>query len=367
MTRRKDPETEAPEPVLEPAPETVAALVAEPPAFVTEPAAPIQTPAPRRRSGILGPVLGGAIAAAGGFGLAHFDVFDLRPDPAPDQSAEIAALNGQLAKLSDAAGSVTAHGQMLDALDARLAALESRPEADLSGLKALEDRMAAIEAMPVGDAASNAALAARLAKIETALQSQPAADTTALKAELDAALARLGEAEAQATTRTGEAEATAAKATRDLSLRALTDAVTSGQPFADKLQALADPALDVALGPMAETGAPTLAALQAGFPDAARETLRLAREISPNDGWSDRLLDFLASQTEARSLTPREGTEPDAVLSRAEFALGEGRVTDALAELAAIDPALVAPLDVWTKDASLYVSTMAALAAAGGE
>lgn len=364
MTRRKDPETEAPEPVLEPAPETVAPLVAEPHAFVAEPAAPIPAPEPRRRSGILGPMLGGAIAAASGFGLAHFDVFDLRPDPATDQSAEIAALKGQLAKLSDAAGSVTAHGQKLEA---RLAALESRPEADLSGLKALEDRMAAIEAMPVDDAASNAALAARLAKIETALQSQPAADTTALKAELDAASARLGEAEAEATTRTGEAEATAAKATRDLSLRALTDAVTSGQPFADKLQALADPALDAALGPMAETGAPTLAALQAGFPDAARETLRLAREISPNDGWSDRLLDFLASQTEARSLTPREGTEPDAVLSRAEFALGQGRVTDALAELAAIDPALVAPLDVWTKDASLYVSTMAALAAAGGE
>ena len=344
MTENEDPVTKAPEPV---------------------PASDVPVPAtPRRRSGVLGPLLGGAIAAAGGFGLAHFDVFDLRPDPAPDQSAEIAALKDQVAKLADAAGGGAA---LSERLDARLAALESAPAPDLSGLKALEDRMAAIEAMPVGDAASNAALAARLAKIEAALQSQPAADTTALKAELDAALARLGEAEAQATARTGEAEAAAAKAARDLALRALADAVTSGQPFADKLSALADPALDAALGPMADTGAPTLAALQASFPDAARETLRLAREISPNDGWSDRLVDFLASQTEARSLTPREGDTPDAILSRAEFALAEGRVADALTELATLDPALAASLEPWTKDANRYVSAMAALAAAGGE
>ena len=356
MTESDDPVTEAPEPVLEP--------VGEAPVVGAEPVAPVVPPKSRRRSGVLGPLLGGAIAAAGGFGMAHFDVFDLRPDPAPDQSAEIAALKDQVAKLSDAAGGVSA---LSEKLDARLAVLESQPAPDLPGLKALEDRMSAIEAMPVGDAASNAALAARLAKIETALQSQPAADTTALQAELDAALTRLGEAETQANARTGEAEAATAKAARDLALRALADAVTSGQPFADKLQALTDPALDAALGPMAGTGAPTLAALQAGFPDAARETLRLAREISAEDGWTDRLMDFLATQTEARSLTPREGADPDAILSRAEFALAAGRVADALTELAPLDPALAAPLEPWTKDANRYISAMAALAAAGGE
>lgn len=167
--------------------------------------------------------------------------------------------------------------------------------------------MAAIEALPTGEGASTAALAARLANIETALKSQPASTTTDLQAKLDATLARLGEAEAAAAARQTEAETAAAKAARDLALRDLTDAVTTGQPSADKLQALADPALDAALGPMADTGAPTLAALQAAFPDAARETLRLSREISAQDGWTDRLVDFLASQTEARSLTPQEG------------------------------------------------------------
>jgi hypothetical protein len=56
----------------------------------------------------------------------------------------------------------------------------------------------------------------------------------------------------------------------------------------------------------------------------------------------------------------------DAILSRAEFALAEGRVADALAELAPLDPALAAPLEAWTKDANRHVSAMAALAAARG-
>ncbi|HMS95771.1 MAG TPA: hypothetical protein PKA03_11230 [Tabrizicola sp.] len=359
MTKGKDAKTDAPE----------AAPGGEAPVMPETPA----TPAPNstaRRSGILGPLLGGALAAAGGFGLAQFDALGLRPDPAPDPSAEIAALKDQLARLSGTPGSITSLGDKLAELDGRLAALESRPapEApDLSVLQAIEDRLAAIEAMPEGEAASTAALAARLARLEAALHSLPTTDTTALQAELDATLARLEEAESEADARSTEAEAAAAKASRDVALRALTDAVTAGQPFSDKLAALADPALDAALGPVADTGVPTLAALQEAFPDAARDTLRLAREISPQDGWSDRLVDFLASQTEARSLTPREGNDPDAILSRAEFALNEGRVADALAETATLDPALAPALAAWTADANRHLSAMAALAATGVE
>lgn len=359
MTKGKDAMSDAP----------VAKPGGDAPIMPETPATPAPKPA-QHRSGILGPLLGGALAAAGGFGLAQFDALGLRPDPAPDLSAEIAALKDHVAKLSDAADSVAAVVDRLAALDARLAELEARPAPvapDLSGLQALEDRLAAIEALPEGDAASTAALAARLTKLEAALKSLPATDTTALQAELDAAIARLGEAEAEAAARSTEAEAAAAKTSRDLSLRALSDAVTAGEPFADRLAALADPALEAALGPMAKTGVPTLAALQESFPEAARDTLRLAREVSPTDGWTDRLWDFLALQTEARSLTPREGAEPDAILSRAEFALSEGRVADALTELSTLDQALAAPLEAWTADANSHLSAFAALAAAGGE
>lgn len=360
MSRRKEPVTAAPEALPEPSGESSMPLV--------DATAPVLL-SPRRRSGLMAALVGGALAAIGGFGLAHFNVFGLRPAPAPDLSAELAALKDQVAKLSDQAGSVATLGPTLDGLEARLAVLESRPlpeAADLSGLQALEDRLAAIETMPEGDAGSTATLAARLAKLEGALQSMPSAgDTTALRADLDAALALLSTAETEAATRTAEAEAAAAKAARDLALRALTEAVLSGQPFKDKLAALDDPALAAALGPMADSGAPTMAALQAAFPDAARETLRLSREISAEDGWTDRLVEFFADQTEARSLTPQEGTDADAILSRAEFALGEGRVADALAELSTLDPAVATPFAGWTVDANRYLAAMTALAAAG--
>jgi hypothetical protein len=110
-----------------------------------------------------------------------------------------------------------------------------------------------------------------------------------------------------------------------------------------------------------------LAALQDAFPDAARETLRVARDLSPDVEWGDRIIDFLASQTGARSLTPLEGDTPDAILSRAEFAVSEGRVADALTELEPLDPAVKAPLGPWITQAEAHLAATAALQAARGE
>ena len=133
------------------------------------------------------------------------------------------------------------------------------------------------------------------------------------------------------------------------------------------MQALNDPALTGALAPLAETGVPTLAQLQSAFPDAARAALRAARDLSTEDGWGDRFVDFLAAQTGARPLTPLEGDTPDAILSRAEFALSEGRVADALAELEPLDAAVKAPLDPWITQAKAHLAAATALQAARGE
>jgi hypothetical protein len=118
---------------------------------------------------------------------------------------------------------------------------------------------------------------------------------------------------------------------------------------------------------MAESGAPTLVQLQDSFPDAAREALRLARESSTDDGWGDRFLDFLASQTGARPLIPLEGDTPDAILSRADFALSEGRVADAVAELDPLDASIKAALDPWLASAQAHLAASATLQAARGE
>lgn len=372
MTRRQDPQPEGLLP--EASPEPFVAEVdplpdAEP--VSTEPVLqPVEPPTPPqpvilRRGSFVAPLLGGALAAIGGFALSHFDVLGLA-QPNVDVAAQIDAATKQQSAAQDKLA------QDVASLSNRLAALESAPAPavpDLSRLDALDQRLAAIEAMPADGNASTAALAAKVGELEQKLASLPANRGTdpALQQKLDDAVARLSQAEADATARASEAEAAAQAASRAKALDALDAAIASGQPFAAELQALSDPKLTEALAPFAQTGAPTLAQLQAGFPEAAREALRLARANSPNTGWSDRLVDFLAAQTGARPLTPLEGDTPDAILSRAEFALSEGRVADALTGLDALDPAVKVPLDPWIAQAKAHVAATAALQAARGQ
>ena len=380
MTRRKDPQPESLSPETpetnSAAPEAYAESVrAEPfveevtPSSAPEPAPklpPPEQPAPRR-SGIFGPLLGGALAAVGGFALSHFNVLGLATD-----TSGIPTLTAQLDQVTKQQAATT--GKLdadIAALADRVAKLESAPapaEPDLSRIDALDQRLAAIEAIPADGNASTAALTAKVAELEQRLASLPAGGTDpALQQKLDDALARLTEAETAATARATEADAAAQAAAYAKALDVLSAAVASGQPFAAELQALADPALTSALEATAGSGVPSLAQLQSSFPDAAREALRLARDLSTEDGWGDRLVDFLATQTGARPLTPLEGTTPDAILSRAEFALSEGRTADALAELDPLDPAVKAALDPWTTQAKAHLAAATALQTARGE
>ena len=77
-------------------------------------------------------------------------------------------------------------------------------------------------------------------------------------------------------------------------------------------------------------GIPTLLTLQEGFAEPARAALDASIRADMGDGWANRLTSFLRSQSGARSLTPHEGADPDAVLSRAEAALCGGTLVFAL-------------------------------------
>jgi hypothetical protein len=61
-------------------------------------------------------------------------------------------------------------------------------------------------------------------------------------------------------------------------------------------------------------------------------------------------------------LTPREGTDPDAILSRADAAVAEGRITDAIAEAAALPAEGQAALAAWLEQANLYLTAQQAVA-----
>ena len=166
-------------------------------------------------------------------------------------------------------------------------------------------------------------------------------------------------AKAKAAEAAGATEA----ARRAAALDALAAAIDRGEPFDAQLSELA---LDPAPAPIAQhaaTDVPTLAVLTETFPDAARAALAKTRDVSGSDGWGARLADFLKAQTGARPLTPQAGTDPEAILSRAEAALRDGRVADALTEIAGLPADVGAALAEWSAGAKARAEVEAALAA----
>ena len=113
----------------------------------------------------------------------------------------------------------------------------------------------------------------------------------------------------------------------------------------------------------AQSGLPSLQTLRAMYPDAARAALDAALRTASSDSWTDRVSVFLRGQTGARSLTPREGTDPDAILSRAEAAMAAGDLTMALTELAGLPDAAKAAMADWLALAGQRQDAVAAVQA----
>ena len=114
---------------------------------------------------------------------------------------------------------------------------------------------------------------------------------------------------------------------------------------------------------------PSLDSLQASFPEAARAALRASlrgdsaagQDSASGDG--NLLTNFLRAQTGARSVEAREGSDPDAILSRADEAVQAGRIADAVTEIEALsDNARAAPaMAEWLAGAVSYRDAQAAL------
>ena len=358
-----------PEPVADPA----APLILEP--AVPPVAPPLADP---RRSAFFPALLGGVLAAGLGAGALYYsdragwidlggsgtealraaiseqsaqlatleaalsdargDIAALR-DAKPDLSAVEQAIAGVSGDLADRAATL---GARIDATDARIADVETQPipKAELPAevVAAFEAQLARVqETLDARFAGAEARLDAKLAEIEAA--------------QAAAALAEQGAADAVRL-----AEARAALARVDAALDA-------GSGFAEALGALTagfgiEP--PAALAAIADTGAPTLSGLQDSFDAAARAALVASTRAAAEDGRVDRLTAFFRTQLGARSLQPREGDDPDAILSRADAALGKGELDAALAEIAALPQAGQAELAGWIATAETRRAAKAA-------
>ena len=72
---------------------------------------------------------------------------------------------------------------------------------------------------------------------------------------------------------------------------------------------------------------------------------------------------FLRVQTGARSIEPREGSDPDAVLSRANAAVETGDVAGALTEIGSLPQPAQDAMATWIGRAKIWTDANAALVA----
>ena len=78
--------------------------------------------------------------------------------------------------------------------------------------------------------------------------------------------------------------------------------------------------------------------------------------------WSERVTSFLRTQTGARSLEPREGNDPDDILSRDEAELTQADLSAALGEIATLPPEAQPAMADWRAVAEKRLAAVKAVA-----
>lgn len=316
---------------------------------------PVADPTPTqnvtvRKTGFWQMLLGGACAAALG-ALAAIWVWPQTPAEAVDTASiraeavaaakeaagtEIAALRDELASAApapdtNAQAAVEALQQQLDEQAQRLDELAARP--------ALEPGMA----QRIQDLAAQA----------QALEGQIQAAAEQAQSRITAAQSEAEKMQAAATDSTRRAEAVAA-------IASLQAALDRGVTPDEARQTLEGAGMD-APEPLTRE-VPSLVSLQSDFPQAARAALRDSLREAGADG-GNALTRFFRAQTGARSVAPRAGDDPDAILSRANAEVEKGRIDAALTEMAALpESAKSAPaMAGWLTRAQTYADAKAAL------
>ncbi len=312
-----------------------------------------------RKGGFVPMILGGAVAAGLGFGAAQYtagtSTFEADvTKQLSGQSEQLGVLDGRLGATETAIGDIdlTPVQTALDEQTAGLGTLQTSLADVSASLASLEERISTMEKRPVVDAVSPEAIAAYERELDRLRE-----DVTRQRAEIQE-MANTAVAAQQDATR----QAQLAKART--ALADLIAAVDSGAPYAASLNVLTQSAgitAPAALAAAAENGLPAQGALISGFPDQARAALATARATAPAEETSGGVGAFFKSQLGVRSLTPREGDDPDAVLSRAEAAVRNGDIQTALTELQALPPAAQEEISDWVSQATTRHEALAAL------
>jgi hypothetical protein len=381
----------------------------------TDPAGAAPSPRERTSGGsFVWGLCGAVIGAAAAVGATWYYV--PRGDSPQDLAARVRVLEGRAAAPSLEAKTLGARidavegGQAsfakstaLDAIDKRLAKLESaqvKPEAVAAALaearaardeaaKALAQANAADQgtgkAAPPAPAAvpdpriaeiatDEAAQGARIDKLEAALGDRTGKMEAALGGRIDKLETTLGD-------RVGKIEAALAApktesrvpptevapksdpAAQAIAALALEQRLRAGEPFAAEWAALsrlgADGAALATLKPYSDTGAPTAAALAASFAKIA-PSLVAADNPDTGDGVMDRMLDHMRKLVRVRAVGEVAGDDPAALVSQIEAALARGQAASALGIYARLPEAARKAGADWAKTADARIAADAA-------
>lgn len=338
---------------------------------------PAPTPAAARKGGFWPLAFGGAVAAGLGAAATIYALPQLPAGWLPQATAT--ATDGPA--IDEAALMQAASDAGRDAAEEVLAAAPDAAPAELpADLLARIDALEQQAATPTDDTPADGASAAPdgLAALQQRLDDQqarldelearPAFDpqateqarqqieTTAaeVRETLDAARSEAQQLQDEAAESTRRAQAVAAVA----SLQSALDAGVTPDQARDTLEGAG-----IQTPEALQAEIPSLTTLQSGFAEAARASLRASLQQQAAQGQGNVLTNFLRAQTGARSTAPREGDDPDAVLSRAGADVQAGRITDAVTLIGTLpEPALAAPaMADWLTGATAYSRAQAAL------
>ena len=304
------------------------------------------TPVPygSEKLGIFPVIFGGALAVIIGFIIARSNVIDNFLPPSWRINAAEVVLQDQ----------ITSSQAAIDALNKKLAAVSSElanaqasipfvDEALSAQVVALIERLDAIEERSVTTGNSGADFSDDFATLLDGAEKQ--------QVVIDALLA---DARVEVQTSQDAASYTLARA----AVTRILAAIETGAPFAialDDLEAAGMSEIPEALRAVSADGVVTLAKLQ----DAIPEVLRAALAASPADADAG-LGGFLKRQLGARSVAPREGNDPDAILSRVEGAVRKGQLADALSEAEALPQEAKSAMSDWLNSAASRLAVTSA-------
>jgi len=320
-----------------------------------------------------------SVVAAGLGGMIGIGGHLMMPSGLGNANEEVAALNDRIGKLEQAAPDDRAALKAgIDALANRIDNLPATQSAPVD-LTAIETRLDALESVEVGDAVAPEDLARALGALSDrldALEARPvppdmSSRVTALEREVetlrDSTLEQtkqgrsLADMLARVQTQQSDARAEAASASSvaeaALALSAIEAASRRGDPFESDYRSLrsALPTVDDvrALGPLATSGAPTLAELKDAFgiaADAARRTV--PTEDSGRWGWINK---FFGGAVTVRKADGSDA-DPFGLLSRAAEALEKGDLEEAVSYTSRLDGPPGTAMSGWTEDAKRRIT-----------